>query len=824
MPERSPDTTARLFYSYSHEDAKYRVDMEKSLDLLKTQGLLHQWSDAEILPGKHLSREIRAELVQANIIVFLLSSDFIASEECRKEWAYAEGLSNDGRLLFRIPIILRDCTWKDMLGEDDVKALPNDGKAVARYASKDAAWLEVYEGIKAVVNELRQTFTPKEEFLREIEDTEFISSDRIKLEDSFVFPRMTRNELKASDQPQSTTTISDQEQLLNIKYSLIHGQEKAGKTALARYLYLSLVAESKPVLLVDLSHSGVTPKESFLENTYHSQFLGDYSLWAQQGNKTLILDNMTSDRRALELITLARTIFERIVITLPSDAFYAYFMDDARLADFEELKIEPLTRGQQERLIRKRLALSEVGQVVSDGLIDQMEADVNSIIVSNKIVPRYPFYVLSILQSRERYMPDNISITSYGHCYYVLIISNLFRAGIAKEDKDVNTCFNFAEHLAFAIYRNSLQESTPFDYGAFRAEYEARFYIQKATINRLSNRDYGIIDKRGSFKREYMYYYFLGKFLSGNSEAGKEIVSEMCENSHVDANYLTLLFTIHHSRDNIIIDDILLRTMCALDSVGPATLVPEETKRFQDITAALPQNILSKDTVSENRGKERAIQEDIHNTEMDASATTLEGPEMDRAIGVYRILKHNKIMAQVLRNKHGNLEKAKVEEIVETIADSGLRLINVVLHNEEGRVHWMRFIKSKRPDINSQEIRRTLDILSFLWTIVNVESIVECINVPEIREAVDAVVSRNGTPAYDLVGYFSLLDSAKILSQRQVDGLDDVLKKHGDMFVQHIVRLRTQQYMNTHRSPAPIEQAICIRLNIPYFVRALAGA
>ena len=134
----------------------------------------------------------------------------------------------------------------------------------------------------------------------------------------------------------------------------------------------------------------------------------------------------------------------------------------------------------------------------------------------------------------------------------------------------------------------------------------------------------------------------------------------------------------------------------------------------------------------------------------------------------------------------------------------------------------MRFIKSKRPDIESQEITQTLDILWFLWTIVNVESIVECINLPEIRRAVDTVVSRNGTPAYHLVGYFSQLDGATRLSQRQLDRLDDILKRHDDIFVQHIVRLRTQHYMNTHRSSAPIEQAICARLNIPYFPRSLA--
>ena len=181
-----------------------------------------------------------------------------------------------------------------------------------------------------------------------------------------------------------------------------------------------------------------------------------------------------------------------------------------------------------------------------------------------------------------------------------------------------------------------------------------------------------------------MYYYFLGKFLSGNGEASKKEISEMCEHSYAEANYLTLLFTIHHSRDNNIIDDILLRTMCALDSVGPATLVPEETRRFQDIISALPKNILSKDTVLENRERERAITEHVNSAEYDAPTKTFEGPEMARANGVYRILRNNKIMAQVLRNKHGNLEKVKVEEIVETIADSGLRLINVVLQDDEG--------------------------------------------------------------------------------------------------------------------------------------------
>ena len=53
-----------------------------------------------------------------------------------------------------------------------------------------------------------------------------------------------------------------------------------------------------------------------------------------------------------------------------------------------------------------------------------------------------------------------------------------------------------------------------------------------------------------------MYYYFLGKFLTAHNEKGKPIIEKMCDNSHIEVNYLTLLFAIHHARDNEIIDGI----------------------------------------------------------------------------------------------------------------------------------------------------------------------------------------------------------------------------------------------------------------------------
>ena len=157
MATRMADLPVKLFYSYSHKDAVHRESMETSLELLKQNGLLQQWSDVEILPGRRISPEIRKAMADSDIAVFLFSRDFIASAECKKEWDYFANLSAEGKVLFRIPIILRHCPWQRFLGDDDVKALPTDGKPVSEFDNEDKAWLEIYEGIERVVSELRNT-------------------------------------------------------------------------------------------------------------------------------------------------------------------------------------------------------------------------------------------------------------------------------------------------------------------------------------------------------------------------------------------------------------------------------------------------------------------------------------------------------------------------------------------------------------------------------------------------------------------------------------------------------------------------------------------
>ena len=807
--------TVRLFYSYCHKDARHRVAMERSLAFLKQEGLLKDWSDQSILPGQSISQKVREEMDRADIMVFFLSQDFIASEACIKEWRHAKQLSQR-KSLFRIPVILRDCAWKDLLASDDIKALPTDGKPVAEFTDADAAWQQVYEGVKDVINQLRNTFTPKSEFIGEIEKTDFLSQQHLKLKDIFVFPRLSCYAPQTKDGQVQEKIVTNREELLKKKYTLIHGEEMSGKTALGRHLFLSLV-EKSPVLHMDLEQVSKRHSEKIFPDIYQRQFNGDYNLWKLQNNKTLILDNLSSSSNLIDFIVFAKKFFDRIVVTLSSDVFNSYFRDEKRFAEFVEMKIEPLTHRQQEELIRKRLMLSDRHEPITDGYVDQVESRVNSTIISNKIVPRYPFFVLSILQTYEAFMPDNMRITSHGHCYYVLILANLIKAGIDRSDDAINVCLHFAENLSFRIYQCA-EQGIELDFNGFVSEYQKKFIIPKSILRRLQNHDYGIVTRDGGFKTSYMHYFFLGRFLSKNGEEYRDVIERMCKESHVTSNHLTLLFIIHHTNDNQIIDDILLRTMCTLDVVRPAVLDSEETKIFRNLVDTIPKNILSKDSVEAERGKERDARDDTLDHQVETKEKEQTENE-DIVNDLYRILKNNEILGQVLKNKYGTLERAKIEEIVEEVADSGLRLINLVLRDEKEIADNAHYLQKKHPDDDIQKIENILLGLSFLWIMLNVEKIVGAINHPEIREVVNEVVHRRATPAYELIGYFSQLDSATKLTKEIKRELSILLKKHDDRFLKSVLSIRTQHYLNTHRSDVSIEQSVCSLLGIKYVPR-----
>lgn len=811
----------RLFYSYSHKDQESQQRMERTLRLLQSQdGILDSWSDQQILPGQRISRKIRERMDQTHIFAFLLSPDFVASDPCLEEWKYARELADRKPGVALVPVILRTCAWRDVPGMSDFKALPVDARPIAIASDVDTSWNEVYDGLKTVIRQVRSTFAVRASFRDRLLKTEFVSQEHISLPDIFVFPNLVAHQPTDDDEARELR-LSAAEELLNRPRTIIRGDQLSGKTTLLNHLFLELSATSAPVLYVDLAKTNRPPSPEVFRDAYRHQYHGDYELWQDGGPTTVLLDNLGPEPRTLAHLLLAAETFDTVVVTVSTQTFYAYYHDEPQLAHFRTAELSPLTHNQQETLIRRRLAITEGGSTsFSDGHVDQVENRVNAIILNNRILPRYPFYVLSILQTYEAFVPGDVTISSYGHCYFVLIVSYLRKAGVSARDDAIEACLNFAEHFAFELFSaDSVEVGLPDEaFRRFVTSYRDRFLFGDSLLSRLTKGHYALI-RDGRFRNEYMYYFFLGRHIAKNADTHHRLIDRLVDGSYRTANFLTLMFTIHHTTDDQILDEILLRTMCALDDIEPASLDEDESRLFEDVVHRIPARVLSNNSIESERRRQRRIRD--REEELDAVDPSPEGDDVAVEVfnDIYRIMKNSDVLGQILKNKHGSLTKEKITEVIETVADGGLRIVKIPLGRQDEMNELAVFVHKSHPEFSIERIRQAVLRLAFVWTMVHVERIVRVLNGPEIRELVEDVVETRDSPAYDLVGYFLRLDSAGAVGEQEVRSLRRLWKRRSYSFFRKVLSLRTQFYLNTHRVAAPVEQAICASLGIKYRAR-----
>lgn len=808
----------KLFYSYSHKDEDFRDEIAKHLDIFTEKGLLDQWHDRKILSGSKLNDEIRAEMLSSDIILLLLSSNFLASESCKKEMREALRLSENGTCV--IPVVLTPCAWKDVKGVRELMALPADGRPVTDWPNRDKAFLDIYEGVKEVIKEME--FSIKAEFENKLTEIAFISQskDNLKLDDIFVFPNIVHV------REQNDVQVLDFDKLWNINnYLILQGEESSGKTTICRKIFLECFSKNDPVLMI-LGREIRSPKnhDALTEKKFNEQFHGNYRRWKEQGNKTLIIDGLDSHSR-LEFLDFAKENFARILIATSEDDYLSYFRSEEKLADYGLLSVKHFTHSQQARLIRRWKSLHDPEaepERISHGEIGRIEDNLNSIIHNNKIVPRYPFYILSILQTYEGFMPQDLRITAYGHCYQALITAQLLKCGIQKDD--IDSAFNFLTYFAFDIF-SSQKDYTEASFKDFVQEYSERFVITETVVNRLKRGGIIVVDASGKHQLSYsfVYYFFLGNFFARNYEEQKNTLEQLAEKSYLRDNRYILIFTIHHAHSDDLIETILLHTMTAMGHRPVAKLTAEETKPLLSALTEIPRKIISQLSVEEEQelGKKQKDKEEVVE-----SAEQEEDHEIEEINSLYKSLKNMEILGQILKNKYGSFSKERLQEIVTTIADAGLRIVTLMTDDESIRELEDYLVKRFRETNSSKDagkrenhLRRLVRAYCFFLIAIIIGRIVTSIRKPELAEVVADACRQENTPAYDLIDFFFDLGTATRLRKKDVDKMSRFLKKlskERNEVAERLLSIVTQDYLNKHNVQHELRQRIYRELGVNY--------
>lgn len=136
-----------VFFSYSHHDEGLRDQLETQLAMLKHQGIIETWHDRRIGAGREIDAAIDKHINQDEIILLLVSPDFIASNYCYNiEMRRALDRHDAGEAIV-IPVILRACEWHHApFGK--LLATPRDGKPITQWPDRDEAFLQVAKAVR----------------------------------------------------------------------------------------------------------------------------------------------------------------------------------------------------------------------------------------------------------------------------------------------------------------------------------------------------------------------------------------------------------------------------------------------------------------------------------------------------------------------------------------------------------------------------------------------------------------------------------------------------------------------------------------------------
>ncbi|MBL9007599.1 MAG: CHAT domain-containing protein [Myxococcales bacterium] len=137
----------RIAVCFAPVDKRYLERLEDQLKPLAQRGTIGFWHSAKIEIGAEVAKVRRENIERADVIVLLISADFLADFDDLLKLALAQQLR--GAVI--VPVMLR----ATFLADEQLLAmarLPADGKPLSPRKDEDQAWVDVVQAIMAKVS------------------------------------------------------------------------------------------------------------------------------------------------------------------------------------------------------------------------------------------------------------------------------------------------------------------------------------------------------------------------------------------------------------------------------------------------------------------------------------------------------------------------------------------------------------------------------------------------------------------------------------------------------------------------------------------------
>lgn len=140
-----------IFISHADTDATQCTQLENHLTSMSRAGLIRVWHRRMVPPGEDTGAATRKELDAAEIILLLVSPEFVSTESCNVEVNRAMARHDAGEARV-VPILLRSVDVRGMPFAS-LSFLPKDRRPIGRAADPDEAWEQVTAAIRSIIED-----------------------------------------------------------------------------------------------------------------------------------------------------------------------------------------------------------------------------------------------------------------------------------------------------------------------------------------------------------------------------------------------------------------------------------------------------------------------------------------------------------------------------------------------------------------------------------------------------------------------------------------------------------------------------------------------
>lgn len=678
----------------------------------------------------------------------------------------------------------------------------------------------------------------------------------IKLQDLFIYPKLRYFNTKESSEDHISFIVENSESIIkSLKADskvLLFGGENIGKTSLLKIAYRVLYQSGYIPVFIDghqIHSSGIEDFKKLVDKSFSDQY-GAESLeeFSREDVSTIFILIDDIDRNPLKnqkakgrFIKGLNDYYKNIVLVGNELFAIEEIVSDEQVkgdlySTFEQYEILEFNHSLRVKLIERWYTLGREDYITDQELWKKCDNAVRSINVAMgyRIVPNYPIFLLILLQAVETSNPHDLQISSYGN-YYQLLILKAFTESI-KDQSDLNTYQNYCTELAFYFFTkktSSISVSQHLEFHKHVTSYE-KFDLPSLSAERAFNtlKRIGVIEHIGDtieFKYQYTYYYFVAKYLAQTIEKKdtKEIVEKLVQRLYRTEFANILMFLIHFSRNEFIIEELLKYAKDIFKEFNPCKL-ENDVQQINNLVVELPKLYLKNQTVESVRDEENREMDENEEAEK-KDLDELKKPwdinedisEIDLVSKLNLSFKLMEILGQIIKNNYGSMSGPIKNSMLKETYLMGLRTLNIFFSvfndNTDFILNQLKETLSKYEKVSADRVEKTarhlLFALSTQISFVFIKKISDSVGSSKLMDKYPKVQEELDFASVKLVNYLIKLDHSNSFPGGELGEVKDSLERHPLSYF--LLRRMVVNHLHRHPIDYKDKQRVCQFLGIP---------